>query len=82
MCVFCVQWIGEYQRQLQDHSTPEWRRAQWVQDIRTHIQQHNVSISSIELAEPMGKRAAILNQGKPPGCHADDMLRVVTNSNT
>ena len=77
MCVFYVQWIGEYQSQLQDPSIPEWRRAQlkeWVQDIRSDIQQHNVSISSIEgeLVELMGKRAAILNQGEPPGCHADD----------
>ena len=25
-----------------------------------------------ELAELVGERAAILNQGEPPGCHADD----------
>ena len=39
-----------------------------------HWIQYNAAISSIdgELAELVGERAAILNQGEPPGCHADD----------
>ena len=38
------------------------------------IQKHNAAISSIdgELAELVAERAAILNQGEPPGCHAND----------
>ena len=45
--------------------------------MKTHksaIQRHNAAISSIdgELAELVGERAAILNQGEPPGCHANE----------
>ena len=45
-----------------------------MKDFKSHIQRHNAAISSIdgELAELEGERAAILNQGEPPGCHADD----------
>ena len=41
---------------------------------KSSIQRHNAAISSIdgELVKLVGERAAILNQGKPPGCHADD----------
>ena len=45
-----------------------------VKDHKSLIQGHNAAISSIdgELAELVGERAAILNQGEPPGCHAND----------
>ena len=73
MCVLCVQW----QRELQDPSTDVGRRSQLeelVKSYKSSIQQYNAAISSIdgELAELVGERAAILNQGEPPGCHADD----------
>ena len=73
MCVLCVQRIGEYQRQLQDPSTDEGMRSGlewWVQSWKSRIQRRNADISSIdvELAELVGERAAILNQGEPPGC--------------
>ena len=69
--------IGEYQRELQDPSTDEGRRPvlEWlVKYNKSFIQRHNAAISSIdgELAELVGERAAILNQGEPPGCHADE----------
>ena len=78
MCVlFCVQEIGEWQRKLQDPSTDERGRSyleEWVKSSKSLIQQDNADISSIdgELAELVGERPAILNQGEPPGCHADD----------
>ena len=77
MCVLCVQCIGAYQRELQDPSTGEGRRSRLerlVKDDKSSIQQSNAAISSIdgELAELVGERAAILNQGEPPGYHADD----------
>ena len=73
MCVLCVQGIGEWQRELTD----EVRRSlleEWVKSHKSLIQQYNAAISSIdgELTELVGERAAILNQGEPPGCHADD----------
>ena len=76
-CVLCVQVIGKDQRQLQDPSTYEgWRSdlEKWVKSNKSSIQQYNAAISSIdgELAELVGERAAILNQGEPPGRHADD----------
>ena len=48
----------------------EWR----VKSSKSDIQQFNAAISSIdgELAELVGERAAILNQGEPTGCHADE----------
>ena len=72
-----MQWIGEYQRDLQDPSTHERRRSELEELVKyrkSSIQGHNAAISSIdgELAELVGERAAILNQGEPPGCHADD----------
>ena len=72
-----MQEIGEYQKQLQDPSTDEGRRSdleEAVKDYKSSILGHNAAISSIdgELAELVGERAAILNQGEPPGCHADD----------
>ena len=72
-----MQYIGKHQRELQDPSTDEGRRSEleWlVKSRKSLIQQHNAAISSIdgELAELVGERAAILNQGEPPGCHADD----------
>ena len=77
MCVLCVQSIVEWQSELQDPSTDERRRPYlewWVKLYKSSIQLHNADISSIdgELAELVGERAAILNQGEPPGCHADD----------
>ena len=77
MCVLCVQLIGKRQRQLQDPSTDEGRRPHLEEAVKynkAYIQQHNAAISSIdgELAKLVGERAAILNQGEPPGCHADD----------
>ena len=77
MCVLCVQWIGEWQSELQDPSTDEGRRSELeelVKSDKSRIQGFNAAISSIdgELAELVGERAAILNQGEPPGCHADD----------
>ena len=77
MCVLCVQCIGVWQSELQDPSTDEDRRSlleEWVKSHKSSIQGHNAAISSIdgELAELVGERAAILNQGEPPGCHADD----------
>ena len=72
-----MQWIGDWQRELQDPSTDERRRSDLERRVKSHksrIQQYNAAISSIdgELAELVGERAAILNQGEPPGCHADD----------
>ena len=72
-----MQEIGEWQRELQDPSIDEvWRSGleDWVKSNKSSIQQHNAAISSIdgELAELVGERAAILNRGEPPGCHADD----------
>ena len=72
-----MQLIGEYQRELQDPSTGEWRRSHLERGVKSNkssIKQRNAVISSIdgELAELVGERAAILNQGEPPGCHADD----------
>ena len=72
-----MQLIGRRQRELQDPSTGEgWRSylEEGVKDYKSSIQGHNAAISSIdgELAELVGERAAILNQGEPPGCHADD----------
>ena len=72
-----MQVIGEYQRELQDPSTDEGRRPLlegWVKSRKSSIQRLNADISSIdgELAELVGERPAILNQGEPPGCHADD----------
>ena len=72
-----MQEIGQWQRELQDPSTGEGRRSyleEWVKSYKPYIQGHNAAISSIdgELAELVGERAAILNQGEPPGCHADD----------
>ena len=72
-----MQYIGRRQRELQDPSTDEGRRSfleKWVKSLKSSIQQHNAAISSIhgELAELVGERAAILNQGEPPGCHADE----------
>ena len=66
-----------YQRVLQDPSTDKGRRSYLegrVKSRKSFIQQHNAVISSFdgELAELVGERAAILNQGEPPGCHADD----------
>ena len=77
MCVLCVQYIGKCQRELQDPSTGEGRRSDlegMVKSDKSLIQQDNAAISSIdgELAELVGERATILNQGEPPGCHADD----------
>ena len=77
MCVLCVQEIGKWQRELQDPSTDEGRRSfleEAVRSDKSNIQRYNAAISSIdgELAELVGERAAILNQGEPPGCHADD----------
>ena len=77
MCVLCVQRIGERQSELQDPSTYErWRShlEEAVKSDKSTIQRLNAAISSIdgELAELVGERAAILNQGEPPGCHADD----------
>ena len=71
-----MQAIGKCQRELQA-STVEWRRSdleEQVKSFKSSIQQHNAAISSIdgELAKLVGERAAILNQGEPPGCHADD----------
>ena len=72
-----MQVIGKSQRELQDPSTDEGRRLDLEWRVKYHkssLQQHNATISSIdgELAELVGERAAILNQGEPPGCHADD----------
>ena len=72
-----MQAIGKDQRQLQDLSIDEGRRSlleEWVKSRKSSIKGHNAAISSIdgELAELVGERAAILNQGEPPGCHADD----------
>ena len=72
-----MQDIGKCQRELQDPSTDEGRRPgleEGVKYNKSSIQRHNAAISSIdgELAELVGERAAILNQGEPPGCHADD----------
>ena len=72
-----MQAIGACQRELQDPSTDEGRRPvleEWVKDYKSDIQRLNAAISSIdrELAELVGERAAILNQGESPGCHADD----------
>ena len=69
--------IGEWQRELQDPSTDEgWRSdlEEAVKSGKSSIQQFNAAISSIdgELAELVGERAAILNQGEPAGCHADE----------
>ena len=66
-----MQLIGECQRELQDPSTDEGGRSdleEWVKSNKSFIQQHNAAISSIdgELAELVGERAAILNQGEPP----------------
>ena len=77
MCVLCVQDIDDWQRELQYPSTDERSRSflDWrVKSYKSSIQRYNAAISSIdgELAELMGERAAILNQGEPPGCHADD----------
>ena len=77
MCVLCVQEIGKCQSELQDPSTDEGRRSRLegaVKSLKSLIQRRNAAISSIdgELAELVGERAAILNQGEPPGCHADD----------
>ena len=73
MHVLCVQLIGECQRRLRDPSTDERRRPGlegWVKSSKSAIQRHNAAISSIdgELAELVGERATILNQGEPPGC--------------
>ena len=72
-----MQYIGEWQRQLQDPSTAEGMRSHLEELVKTDkssIQRHNADISSIdrELAELVGERAAILNQGEPAGCHADE----------
>ena len=72
-----MQWIGGYQRHLQDPSTDEGERSELeglVESFKSSIQQYNADISSIdgELAQLVGERAAILNQGEPPGCHAED----------
>ena len=72
-----MQRIGEFQRELQDPSTDEVMRSyleEGVKPYKSSIQRYNAAISSIdgELAELVGERAAILNQGEPPGCHADD----------
>ena len=76
MCVLCVQEIGKYQSELQYPSTDEERRSdlQWWWFCKSSIQRDNAAISSIdgELVEMVGERAAILNQGEPSGCHADD----------
>ena len=77
LCVLCVQRIGKCQRELQDPSTDEWRRPELefqVKSNKSAIQQHNAAISSIdgELAKLVGERPAILNQGEPPGCHANN----------
>ena len=66
------------QRWLQDPSTADkWSRSHLEEEVKynkSSIQRHNAAISSIdgELAELVGERPAILNQGEPPGCHADD----------
>ena len=72
-----MQEIGKWQRELQDPSTDEGGRSdleEWVKYSKSSIQRLNAAISSIdrELAELVGERPAILNQGEPPGCHADD----------
>ena len=64
-------------RWLRDPSTDEWRRSRLEERVKSDklgIEQYDAYISSIngELAELVGERAAILNQGEPPGCHADD----------
>ena len=71
-----MQRLGEYQRELQDPSTDERRRPDLEGWVKSDIQRHNAAISSIdgELAKLVGERAAIFNQGEPPGCHADDCL--------
>ena len=45
-----------------------------MKSAKSSIKQYNAAISSIdgELAELVGERAAILNQGEPTGCHADE----------
>ena len=69
--------IGEWQRELQDPSTDEGRRSYLEEEVKFYkssIQRHNAAISSIdgELPKLVGERPAILNQGEPPGCHAND----------
>ena len=65
-----------YQRKLQDPSTDERRSdlERGVKFNKSSIQGYNAAISSIdgELAKLVGERAAILNQGEPPDCHADE----------
>ena len=45
-----------------------------MKSSKSSIKQYNAAISSIDgdLAKLVGERAAILNQGEPAGCHADD----------
>ena len=77
MCVLCVQWIGKFKSELRDPSTDEGSRSYLEEQGKSNkslIQQCNAAISSIdgELVKLVGERAAILNQGEPPGCHANN----------
>ena len=72
-----MQRIGKRQRELQDPSIDKGERSYLERLVKSYysaIDRYNVSISSIggELAELVGERAAILNQGEPTGCHADE----------
>ena len=78
MCVLCVQYIDNWQRQLQDPSTDERRRPDLeraLQDAKNQLQRHNASIAEADarILELVRERSAIpLKQGEPLGCHADD----------
>ena len=75
MCVLCVQFIDESQRELQDR---EWRSPvlEWqVQYTKNDLQRLNASIAEADarILELVRERSAIsLKQGEPLGCHADD----------
>ena len=73
MCVLCVQWIGEYERQLQNPSTDEGSRLRLEELVKSRnslIRERKAAISSID--KELAEQAAILNPGELPGCHADD----------
>ena len=76
MCVLCVQRIDDCQRQLQDPSTNEWRRAgleRVVQYAKNQLQRLNASIAEADagILELVRERSAISKQGEPLGCHAN-----------
>ena len=77
MCVLCVQYIDDCQRELQDASTDEWRRSALegaVQYAKYLLQRRNASIAEADarILELVREKSAIsLKQGEPLGCHAN-----------